>query len=99
MTVFGLSPEGAGRLFGISRQAVNLWLQRGVPAERLASVGRVADLGHRLTRTFRKERLPEIARTPMPGLGGRSILETIASEGIGPVDELIVRARSYVPTA
>lgn len=85
MEQLALIPEATGRLFGVSRQAVNLWLNTGVPADRRASVERIASLTGRLTQTFKEERLPEIVRKPMPGLPDKSILSTIAESGSGPV--------------
>jgi hypothetical protein len=99
MESFALSPEATGRLFGVSRQAVNLWLNAGVPADRRASLERVSSLAELLARTFKNERLPEIARAPMPGLHERSILETIAEFGAAPVFAMLDRVRSYVPEA
>jgi hypothetical protein len=98
MEAFGLSPAEAGSLFHVSRQAVNLWLEKGVPTERIASVERVASLADRLGKTFRPERLPQIVRQPMPGIDARSILETIARSGPSQVEIMLDRVRSYVPT-
>jgi DNA-binding transcriptional regulator YdaS (Cro superfamily) len=99
MESLALSPEATGRLFGVSRQAVNLWLKTGVPADRRASVERVFSLTQVLTQTLKKERIPEIVREPMPGLADRSILSTIAESGPAPVFAMLDRARSYVPKA
>jgi len=94
---FGLSKSGLGRLFGISRQAVDEWLAKGVPASRNADVGRIADLAAALERRFIPERVPQIVRAAIPGLGGRTILDAIAADGPVPVLELLERAFSYVP--
>jgi hypothetical protein len=99
MEYLALSPEATGRLFGVSRQAVNLWLNTGVPADRRASVERVSSLTQLLTQTFKKERIPEIVREPMPGLADTSILSTISESGAAPVFAMLDRARSYVPEA
>jgi len=96
---FGLSKSGLGRLFGISRQAVDEWLAKGVPASRIADVGRIADLAAALERRFIPERVPQIARAAIPGLGGRSILDAIAVDGPVPVLELLERAFSFIPGA
>jgi hypothetical protein len=99
MESLALSPEATGRLFGVSRQAVNLWLNKGVPADRRASLERISSLTQLLARTFKEERIPEIVRQPMPGLHDNSILDTIAESGAAPVFALLDRARSYVPEA
>jgi hypothetical protein len=96
---FQASPAELGRLFGgISRQAINKWLDDGVPAPRLADVGRVADVARRLRRTFRRERIPAIVRQPNPGLGGESVLEVLArTGGADRVNDALDRLTSYVP--
>lgn len=96
---FALSKSALGRLFGISRQAVDEWLAKGVPAGRAADVGRIADLAGALERRFIPERVPQIARAAIPGLGGRSILDALAADGPVPVLELLERAFSYIPGA
>lgn len=96
---FGLSKSALGRIFGISRQAVDEWLDKGVPAGRIADVQRLADLAHALKRRFIAERIPQIARAGIPGLGGRSILDAVATDGPVVVAELLERAFSYIPVA
>lgn len=96
---FALSKSAMGRLFGISRQAVDEWLAKGVPPSRAADAQRIADLAAALQRRFAPERLPQIARAPIPGLGGRSILDALAADGPVPVIELLERAFSYIPGA
>lgn len=98
-TTFQASPQELGQLFGtISRQAVNKWLESGVPANRLAEVGRVADLARRLRQTFRRERIPAIVRQLNPGLNGESVLEVLAQpDGVARVNAALDRLTSYVP--
>ena len=97
MSGLGLSPAEAGRLFGVRRQAVNAWLREGVPQARLAEVGRVAQATAALRTFFKSERLPAIARSPMPDLGQRTILQTIATRGAEPVLRLVEALRSWTP--
>jgi hypothetical protein len=96
---FQTSPAELGALFGrISRQAVNKWLESGVPANRLADVGRVADLARRLRQTFRRERIPTIIRQPNPGLNGESVLKVLTHpDGVARVNAALDRLTSYVP--
>ena len=72
-----LSETELGRLFGVSRQAVGQWRERGVPSNRMAKVTTVAAicdlLGHRL----KPERIPGVARRPAKAYGGLSMLEMI----------------------
>ncbi len=97
MAALQLSPAKLGSLFDVSRQSINLWLGRGIPVERIASVHRLEDLVNRLSRTFKPERLPEIVRTPLPGLGNRTIVETIASGQIADIYALLDRLTSWIP--
>jgi predicted XRE-type DNA-binding protein len=97
MAVCALSPAETGRLFHVSRQAVNAWLAKGVPAERLADVDRAGRLATELGRTFRRERLPQIVRGPIPALEDHSILDSLRTDGPGPTFEVLERLRSWVP--
>jgi hypothetical protein len=74
---FGLSNSELGRLFGVSRQAVDQWRARGVPGgrqEKAATVAATADL---LSRQLKAARLPGIARRPASAYGGLTMLEMI----------------------
>src|SRR5437660_2152899 len=97
MSGFGLSPGETGRLLAVRRQAVNSWLQQGWPPPRLADVARVAQATTALRSFFRPERLPAIARTAMPDLGQRSVLDTIATRGAEPILRLVEALRSWTP--
>jgi hypothetical protein len=97
MSGLGLSPSETGRLFGVRRQAVNAWLREGVPQTRLAEVARVAQATAALRSFFKAERLPAIARTAMPDLGQRTVLETIEARGAEPVLRLVDALRSWTP--
>ncbi len=97
-TTFQASSREIGELFGVSRQAVEQWTEAGVPPNRLAEVGRVADIARRLRRTFKRERLPSIVRQSNPSLAGRTVLETLAEGGGDRVTEALDRLTSYVPT-
>ncbi len=96
-SIFALNPAEVGRLFGVSRQAVNEWRRKGVPMARVADVGRVAALADALYGRFVPERLPQIVRSALPGLGNVTILETIATRGSGSVFELLDDAFSWTP--
>ena len=74
---FGLSKGELGRLFGVSRQAVDQWRARGVPGgrqEKAATIAATADL---LSHQLKSERLPGIARRPAAAYGGLTMLEMI----------------------
>jgi hypothetical protein len=74
---FELTETELGRLFGVSRQAVGQWRERGVPSNRMAKVATVAAIGDLLRHRLRTERIPGIARRPADAYGGLSMLEMI----------------------
>jgi hypothetical protein len=47
-------------------------------------------------RYFRPERIPQIVREPVPGLGGRTVLE-VAKTDPQRIVELVEATRSYIP--
>ena len=55
--VLDVSMSEAGRLFGVSRSAVEQWLQRGVPAARLARAANLARIADILERNLKPERI------------------------------------------
>ena len=74
---FELSETELGRLFGVSRQAVGQWRERGVPSNRMAKLATVAAICDLLRHRLKPERIPGIARRPAQAYGGRSMLEMI----------------------
>jgi hypothetical protein len=74
---FELSETELGRLFGVSRQAVGQWRERGVPSSRMAQVSTVASISDLLRHRLKAERIPGIARRPADAYGGLSMLEMI----------------------
>jgi transcriptional regulator with XRE-family HTH domain len=98
MRIFGLRLTDAGRLVGVSRQAIEQWLSGGVPPGRVADVARLAQAARAMQAYFRPERIPQIARQPIPALDGRSVLE-VAKSDPRRIVELVEATRSYVPLA
>src|SRR3954471_562101 len=80
-----LEPE-LGRLFGVSRQAVGQWRERGVPSNRMARVTTVAAICDVLSHQLKGERIPGIARRSADAYDGLSMLEMIRR---GREDELL----------
>jgi hypothetical protein len=74
---FGLTNSELGRLFGVSRQAVDQWRVRGIPGERQEKAAAVAALADLLSHQLKAERLPGIARRPARAYGGLTMLEMI----------------------
>jgi len=96
MQIFGLRLTDAGRLMGVSRQAIEQWLSGGVPPGRVADVARIAQAARAMHAYFRPERIPQIARQPIPALDGQSVLE-VAKRDPHRIVELVEATRSYVP--
>jgi hypothetical protein len=90
MEAFDLSKSELGKLFGISRQAIDGWLAKGVPSDRqekLATLLAVTDL---LERKLKAGRLPGIARRPAAAYDGQTMLEMTAADRH---DELLAKVR------
>jgi DNA-binding transcriptional regulator YiaG len=78
---FALSPAELGALFHVSRQAIDQWYARGIPANRTADVERLADAARWLFEELKPERIPQIVRSHVPALNGRTMLELVDEEG------------------
>lgn len=94
--VFALNTTELGRLFGVSRQAVDQWRDRGIPAERSADIDRVRELAELYHREFIPERIPQIVRQPIARLAGRTVLEAIADDGPAIVREYLARTFAFL---
>jgi len=79
--ILGLSDPELGRILGVTRQALEQWRKRGIPAERSAEVDRLCAAAEWLGEELIAERIPQIVRTPVPALGGRTMLEFARAEG------------------
>jgi hypothetical protein len=80
MRVFALSKSELGRLFGVSRQAVDGWLAHGVPADRQEKLATLLALADLLERKLKTDRIPGVARRPADAYGGRTLLELVAAD-------------------
>lgn len=80
MDAFGLSKTELGALFGVRRQAVDQWLERGVPAERQEKVQTLIALADLLERKLKPGRLAGVARRPADAYGGKTMFELIAAD-------------------
>ncbi len=74
---FGLTKSELGRLFGVSRQAVDQWRARGVPGNRQEKAAAIAAIADLLSRQLKAERLPGIARRPTAAYAGLTMLQMI----------------------
>jgi hypothetical protein len=80
MRVFALSKSELGRLFGVSRQAIDGWLKHGVPADRQDKLATVLALTDLLERKLKPGRIAGVARRPAEAYGGRTMLDLIATD-------------------
>ena len=93
------SISDVARLFGVTRQAVQQWLEDGVPAARqpkLLQVLRIADL---LQRNLQHPRIPAVVRSDAGAYGGRSMLELIADDRHDELLESVERSFDWAVTA
>jgi hypothetical protein len=80
LRLFKLSKSELGRLFGVSRQAVDGWLAHGVPAERQEKLATLLALADVLERKLKIDRIPGISRRSVEAYGGKTMLELIAED-------------------
>jgi hypothetical protein len=80
MASWHLSITDVGRLFGVRRQAVQQWLEGGVPPARRPKLLAILGIADLLERNLLPERIPAVVRSPSPADGGRSMLEAIAAD-------------------
>jgi len=80
MSTWDLSAAGAGRVFGVTRQAVAKWRGSGVPDDRAVALADLVAATDVLERYVRRDRIPAVVRRQADVLGGQSLLE-IAEAG------------------
>ena len=96
---FGLSKGELGRLFGVSRQAVDQWRARGVPGGRQEKAATIAATANLLSHQLKSERLPGIARRPAAAYGGLTMLEMIERDHHRELLERVRDAFDWAATA
>lgn len=77
LSVWGLSRAEAGRLFGVSRQALSKWLSDGAPPERLATIADLAAATDILVHYLKRDRIPRVVRRPIASEKGMSLVEML----------------------
>jgi hypothetical protein len=80
MRFYKLSKSELGRLFGVSRQAIDGWLTHGVPADREDKLGALLALTDLLERRLKPDRAAGVARRKADAYGGKTMLDMIADE-------------------
>jgi len=78
LSVWGLSQAEAGRLLGVSRQAVGKWIENGVPADRFELVADLAAATDLLVRYLKRDRIPAVVRRPIAAHQSASLLQILA---------------------
>jgi hypothetical protein len=86
------------RLFGVSRQAVQQWLDDGVPPSRQPKLNDVHRIAALLERNLLSERIPAVVRAPVPAFDDLSMLELIALDRHGELLEEIARSFDWTAT-
>jgi hypothetical protein len=99
LRVLDISTSEAGRLFGVSRSAVEQWLQRGLPAARLARAANLARIGDILERNLKPGRIAAVVREPAEAYGGTSILDLVRAGRDDEARELLELAFDWSRTA
>lgn len=85
LAVWGLSQSKAAQLFGVSRQAVSKWTDRGVPSDRVEAVADLAAATDLLVHYLQRDRIPAVVRRPIPALRDRSLIELLAASQTGEI--------------
>jgi DNA-binding XRE family transcriptional regulator len=99
MDAFGLSKTELASLFGVRRQAVDQWLERGLPAERQEKVQTLVAICDLLERKLKPGRLPGAARRPADAYDGKTMLELIAADQHRELLELVRNSFDWASAA
>jgi hypothetical protein len=99
MDALDLSKTELGSLFGVRRQAVDQWLERGVPPDRQEKVMTLVAICDLLERKLKAGRLAGVARRPADAYGGRTMLEMIAADRHRELLELVRHSFDWASAA
>jgi hypothetical protein len=97
--VFELNQPELASLFGVTRQAIDQWKDRGIPAKHLPLVSDLVAIGELLDRKLKPGRLPMLVRQPSAAYGGMSFIEMIKANRHKEVREALERAFDWSATA
>jgi hypothetical protein len=89
---FGLTETELAGLFGVRRQAIGQWRERGIPSARQAKAATIASTAELLSRQLKPERIPGIVRKPARAYGGLSALEMIERDRHDELHEIVRRS-------
>jgi DNA-binding XRE family transcriptional regulator len=99
MDAFELSKTELGSLFGVRRQAVDQWIERGVPSERQEKVQTLVAICDLLERKLKPGRLAGVARRPADAYGAKTMLELIAANRHRELLELVRESFDWASAA
>lgn len=94
-----LTDTELGRLFGVRRQAIAQWRERGLPASRQAKAATLGAISDLLERMLKRERIPGIARKPAREYGGLTMLEMVERDRHEELHEKVRRSFDWASTA
>jgi DNA-binding transcriptional regulator YiaG len=94
-----LSISDVARLFGVSRQAVQQWLDDGVPPARQPKLLQVLRIGDLLERNLQPSRIPAVVRSDVDAYGEGSMLALIADDRHDELLESVERSFDWASTA
>jgi hypothetical protein len=95
----GLSETELAALFGVRRQAIGQWRDRGIPSARQAKAATIAATAELLSRRLKAERIPGIVRKPAAAYGGLSALEMIERDLHAELHEIVRRSFDWATPA
>jgi hypothetical protein len=98
MAGWQLSISDVARLFGVTRQAVQQWLDDGVPAARQPKLLQILRVGDLLERNLERPRIPAVVRADAGAYGGGSMLEMIAEDRHDDLLESVERSFDWAST-
>jgi hypothetical protein len=99
MATWDLSISDVARLFGVTRQAVQQWLDEGVPPRRQPKLLQVMRIGELLERNLQPSRIPAVVRSEASAFGGRSMLDLIADDRHDELLTSVERSFDWTATA
>ena len=99
MAGWQLSVSDVARLFGVTRQAVQQWLEDGVPPARQPKLLQILRIGDLLERNLQPLRIPAVVRSDAGAYGGLSMLELIADDRHDELLESVERSFDWASTA
>ena len=99
MDAFELSKTELASLFGVRRQAVDQWLERGVPSDRQEKLQTLVAIADLLERKLKPRRLAGVARRPADAYGGKTMLELIAADQHRELLELVRESFDWASAA